>query len=55
MLRAGERRDTMAASRQRMPAMWLTLRARHPRVGLLDGANDLLGGETTLLHIRPRG
>src|SRR5690606_18072295 len=27
----------------------------HPRLGLFDGPSDLLGGETTLLHIRPRG
>jgi len=34
----------MAASRQRIPAMWLTLHARLPRVGLLDEVSDLLGG-----------
>jgi choline dehydrogenase-like flavoprotein len=28
---------------------------RHARVGLLDEPDDLLGGESTLLHVRPLG
>lgn len=27
---------------------------RHARVSLLDEPDDLLGGESTLLHVRPR-
>jgi hypothetical protein len=28
---------------------------RHARVGLFDEPDDLLGGESTLLHVRPLG
>ena len=28
---------------------------RHPGIRLLDEPDDLLGGETTLLHVCPRG
>jgi hypothetical protein len=31
------------------------LRHGHAGVGLLDEPDDLLGGEATLLHVRPHG
>lgn len=44
LVKAGRAEATLAAQ----------LRARHARFDLLQDANDLLGGESTGAHVRPR-